>query len=276
MAVTVSERHESLTFAQDTSIERRYYIRGTTSETVALQALLAASPPVYSDYIRGKCTVKPELIDLSHPEACIWDGTVPYAPANRPPPREPMEIGQSMYEFNTSGGTQHITQSLKSINRYPAATAPDHKGAIGVTGSAVEGVDVTIPVFAWSETHVKDGADVDAAYAGTLYRLTSQTNDALWRAFGIGEVLFLGASGSRRGDDAWSIRFSFAASPDKTDKSVGDITGIAKKGWEYLWIRYQHTISTVGGVKYMVQEPEAVYIERVYEEGTFADLEIGA
>jgi hypothetical protein len=36
----------------------------------------------------------------------------------------------------------------------------------------------------------------------------------------------------------WEIAFKFAASPNATDLTVGDITGIEKKGWEYLWVRY--------------------------------------
>jgi hypothetical protein len=52
-------------------------------------------------------------------------------------------------------------------------------------------------------------------------------------------VLFLGASGSQRGTEDWEITFSFAASPNATGLTVGDITGIEpKKGWEYLWVRY--------------------------------------
>jgi hypothetical protein len=45
------------------------------------------------------------------------------------------------------GGTQHITQSLATIQKYAAAgTAPDFGGAIGVTHDSVEGVDITVPM----------------------------------------------------------------------------------------------------------------------------------
>lgn len=35
-----------------------------------------------------------------------------------------------------------------------------------------------------------------------------------WRAFAAGEVLFLGASGSKRGEEEWEITYRFAASPN--------------------------------------------------------------
>ena len=32
--------------------------------------------------------------------------------------------------------------------------------------------------------------------------------------------------------------YSFSASPNKTNFTVGDITVASKKGWEYLWVEY--------------------------------------
>ena len=51
------------------------------------------------------------------------------------------------------------------------------------------------------------------------------------------------------------------------------ITGISKKGWEYMWVRYAD--SEDAAAKAIVKKPVAVYIERVYEEGNFAALGIG-
>ena len=56
-------------------------------------------------------------------------------------------------------------------------------------------------------------------------------------------------------------------------QALGDITGIAKKGREYLWVRYEDTEDDTA--KALVKRPVAVYVERVYDEGNFADLGIG-
>jgi len=137
----------------------------------------------------------------------------------------------------------------------------------------VYGVDITVPVYSFSETHILANSAVTAAYKGKLFALTGKTNNATFKGFAIGECLFLGASGSKRGKGDWEITFRFAASPNKTGLTVGDITGIAKKGWEYLWVRYEDAVDTAAGT--MVKKPLAVYIEKVYEEGNFADLAIG-
>ena len=55
--------------------------------------------------------------------------------------------------------------------------------------------------------------------------------------------------------------------------TVGPITGISKKGWEYMWVRYADAEDAAA--KAIVKKPVAVYIEKVYEEGSFAGLGIG-
>ena len=88
-----------------------------------------------------------------------------------------------------------------------------------------------------------------------------------------GECLFLGASGSKRGEDDWEITYRFAASPNRSSISVGPITVASKKGWEYLWVRYADEEDA--GSNTLVKKPIAAYVERVYEEGNFAALGVG-
>jgi hypothetical protein len=188
--------------------------------------------------------------------------------------RPPSEVGESSFAFDTSGGTQHITQSLGTVASYAASgTPPDFGGAVGVTHDSVEGVDITIPVYSFSETHYLDDAFVTPAYYGTLFNLTGKVNDAAFKGLAAGECLFLGASGSKRGAADWEITYRFAGSPNRTGLVVGPITGIAKKGWEYMWVRYADSEDTAANA--IVKKPVAVYIEKVYDEGDFSALGIG-
>lgn len=104
-----------------------------------------------------------------------------------------------------------------------------------------------------------------------LFYLTGRVNHAPFKGFAAGEVLFLGASGSQRGQEDWEVTFSFAASPNVTGLAVGQITGIAKKGWEYLWVRYEDAVDA----HTLVKQPAAAYVEQVYPYGDFALLGIG-
>ena len=89
--------------------------------------------------------------------------------------------------------------------------------------------------------------------------------------FQAGELLFLGASGGKtQGSGQWSITYRFAAQPNRTNIAIGDITVAAKKGWEYLWVRYQDMEDTAA--KAVVKRPLAAYVEQVYQTGNFGLL----
>ncbi len=61
--------------------------------------------------------------------------------------------------------------------------------------------------------------------------------------------------------------------PNVTGQTIGTITEIAKKGWEYLWVLYEKVEDAAAVPPRIVKRPAAVYIERVYDEDTFAKLD---
>jgi len=242
----------------------QYIVRGTDDDS-AVHALVQATIPAF---YRGLAyqTYSIDPVHVNEADAVgYWDISAQYGV------KDPKE---STFTFDTGGGTQHITQSLATKGRYPAPgfVAPDFAGAIGVTHEDVEGVDITVPVYNFSETHYIDDALVTDAYKGTLFFLTGKTNQAVFRNFAVGEVLFLGASGTKRGKDDWEITFKFAASPNVTDLQIGPITVASKRGWELLWVRYTDVEDSAA--KMLVKQPVAAYVEQVYEEGDFSGLGI--
>lgn len=268
MPITVEERFESrqVTMGINPSVELRYNIRGTNDDVVARVALEGASPLIYDFYGDGLWVIPRESASVEPVSTDIWEGIVRYCIV----PQE----NESTFSFDTGGGTTHVSQSLQTVGTYAAAgTPPNFGGAIGVTDDNVEGVDITVPVYHFSENHFLPDIEVTPAYKTTLFNLTGRVNNAGWKGFAAGEVLFLGASGTKRGLKAWEITYRFAASPNKSNMTVGSISGISKKGWEYLWIRYAETEDT--SAKALVKRPLAAYVERVYEEGNFASLGIG-
>lgn len=265
MAITVREKWESRpsTEGENRSVDLLFTVHGTADDLEAKAALVATAPLSYDGLFRQSAHIE-RIAEQS------WEGSVRYGK------REPMETGDSSYQFDTGGGTQHITQSLQTVGRYapPGKTAPDFQGAIGATHDSVEGVDVTVPIYNFSETHYVAAESVTGPYKAALFYLTGKVNRSAFRNFAAGEVLFLGASGSKRGDEDWEITFRFAASPNVEGLSLGPISGINKKGWEYLWVRYADDEDTAA--KTLVKKPVAAYVERVYEDGDFAGLGIGS
>ena len=73
----------------------------------------------------------------------------------------------TVFAFDTGGGTKHINQSIKTDGKYPN-DAPDFAGAIEVDNEGnVNGVDVTMPVLNFTETHTLAGSRVSTSYKKT-------------------------------------------------------------------------------------------------------------
>jgi len=270
MAITLTEKPDSRewTAGDNPTCRRTFILEGTTDDAAAKDFLEASVKQTWNYLKRMECTLEPIHIDEATGVG-IWDCTARYAKIVR----ETQEVGESSFSFDTGGGTQHVTQALGTVGTYVATgTAPDFKGAIGVTSDSVDGVDITVPVYNFSETHIIDDEDVDGAYKATLFNLTGKVNNASFRGFAAGEVLFLGASGSKRGADDWEISFRFAASPNMTNIAVGDITVPAKAGWEYLWVQYADVEDT--SANRLVKRPVAATVNVVYNTADFAELGI--
>ena len=186
------------------------------------------------------------------------------------------EEDATVFAFDTGGGTKHLNQSLKTDGRYPN-DAPDFAGAIEVDNEGnVNGVDVTMPVLNFTETHTLAGSRVSTSYKKAIASLTGTVNKSGFRGFSAGEVLFLGASGTKRTKKAsapWEITYRFAVSPNQAGFKVGDINVARKYGWDYLWVRYADKVADGG--KNVVKKPVGVYVEMVYPEGDFGNLGIG-
>jgi len=198
MPITVTEKWDSrpTNGGEQPSVELLFVIDGTDDNLAAHAALLEHAPSEYEDLVLQSTHIE-RIAEYS------WEASARYGMT------EAKQAGQSQYSFDTGGGTQHITQSLATIGRYaaPGAVAPDYQGAIGVTSEQVQGVDITVPVFQFSETHYFADVVVTDAYKGALFSLTGTVNAGPFRNFAPGEVLFLGASGSKRGREPWEITY---------------------------------------------------------------------
>lgn len=251
----------------DSSVELGYTIGDETDEDAALILLATTAPSFY--LLNGIVLSKVEysVTPTSHD---MYDGTARYTKRSRE--REELQEGESSFQFETGGGSIHVTHAL-STTKYGGANEPDINNAIDFDGETIKGTDIQSPVYNFSETHIVPAATVTSAYKLALFRATGKTNNASYKGFDAGEVLFLGASGSKRGDDAWEINYRHSAQENKTGLSIGGIAGISKKGWEFLWVKWSsELVPATGRVK---PKAAAVYVQKVYEDHDFANLLIG-
>ena len=266
MPITVEQRWPGyeVKIGERQSVSSEYIIRGTSDEGAAWSALNVFAATFVSGFAQQ--LVKQDVSITGRLAEDAWEGEVSWGQLQSP------ETGESTFSFDTGGGQQHITNSLKTRARYAPAgqVPPDFRGAIGVTDNSVEGVDIQVPVYNFNETHYLSDHLVTPAYKKTLFLLTGTVNRQPFKGFAPGEVLFQGASGSKRGVEQWEVTFRFAASPNVSGLVLGDIGGIGKAGHDYLWVRYAEDEDAAANR--LVRRPVGVYIEQVYPEGDFSGL----
>lgn len=261
----------------DESVEVSYYIYGSPDENDAKAVLIANAPATFTGQ-KGTMVPKKYAASATADKLGRFTGTVTYNLYG------PKQTGETVFNFNTTGGTQHISFSKGNVARYPSGTgtgsAPDLGGAINVSSNDVGGTDITIPAFGFSATMYCSSGLVTSSFVNNLYLLTGKTNSGTWSAtidgiglsFQDGEVLYLGAQGSRRGIGDVEITHNFAFSPNATNLTVVNFTGIAKKGWEFIWVRLNQNSLGTGTNVTINALPQFVYVEKVYDQSAFSVL----
>lgn len=266
MAITWGERPNSMTSAVD-SATKHYVLTGTTVEAVALALAVGYSAAMYQGLYRSDVKLKQAGPDL-------WYVEVPYGPPQKKKP----EDGDFSWSFDTTGGTKHLTHALDHVADYQPAGkgAIDHNDAIGVNEDGdVEGVDVIDHAFKWTESRRLLLADYGWAYSAILDDMTGAVNNAEFRGKAAKTVLFAGATGGQSQKDPLflDVIYNFTYSRSASGLTIGTITGIAKAGHDYLWVRYE--TADGGAAKKLTQTPRQVDVERVYETADFSTLGIG-
>lgn len=234
--------------------ETRVYTASGSNNRDYVQAYALGASPAFVSNLRGTLYRQDVQVDPVGFEQ--WKVTVPYAQDKR-------DAGQMTIDFDTSGGTLRITNSLSTISKYQrpgAAAAPDMGGAIGVKGDDVEGAEIIIPALKISVNFTHPAGIITLAQIKNLARWTGRTNSTPFLTFAAGEVLFLGATGKEGTDSETSVGYQFAMSENSTGQTIGDIVNVAKKGWEYAWIGYEDHDDDALPAK----RPRWVYIEQVY------------
>ncbi len=274
MSVRVEKGFFDLSQAMDqygalTSTEVPYFVFGVTEEQDALDATLNAAPQTISNLELTGVEIDERINTDTFKVLAQYEVNSLYSSSSD-------SEAESSFAFDTAGGSKHISQSLQTILKVPSDAA-DFAGAIEVDSAGnVNGVDITMPVMNFSETHYLTASQVTTTYKKKLADLTGKINSSKFKGYDAGEVLFLGASGSRCGtnsSDKWEISFKFAVSINSIDLTIGDLTISEKSGWDYLWVRYENDLST--DEKNLIKKPIAAYVEQVYESRDFGELGIG-
>lgn len=242
--------------------EREFIIRQTTDDNDARNAMFASADCPLTVVVGGTDFVRIDVeCGVEELGDGIWVGNAVW----KSPWDGIQPSGSFTLAFDISGQSQKITASRSTTNSYVAAgkVKPNFKQAINVgQDGTIDGTEILVPFFTYTMTRTFRQEDVDQAYVLILAQIVGSVNNATYQGFSIGELLLTRVSGQQRSDNNWDITFSFAVSRNATGLVIGDITGIVKAGWDYLWVYYEETHDATTNRSHKI--PVAAYVERVY------------
>jgi hypothetical protein len=279
--ITVAEKFNGRTGTSgvDGSAEVSYIARSTQLEDdLAVKVAVLKVAPGYWPDADGVLMSRVGISDFQElgggGAAWAWEVRVGYSKNDTGP-----LDGSGRFTFKTSGGSKKINYSRKTARYNPVGgKAKNHNGAISVSGGMVQGTEIVVPVYEFTETHAIGSVSDD--YKRTLFTLTGRVNSKKYKGLDPGECLFMGAEGERSGrNGTWEITFNHAGSPN-TYVPITGITGspehgnkVPKGGWEYLWVEFDdYDDNDAHG---LAKTPLGCYVELVYEEGDMGGLGIG-
>ena len=247
--------------------ELKYVIEDADDSAEATQLLDATAPTTLDVFDTGMVLIPRASVDVEEAGGGYWDGVAHYAYSEQ-------TLSGMEYAFETAGGNQHIVHSLATREYAPQGkAAPPSHGLIGGTANGVEGVDIAVPMFQWSETYPVTPDQITLQFKLSAYSLTNRVNKYAFRTFPAGCVQFLGASGVIRGLGATSyLTLRFAAQENLENFVIGDIAVPKKEGWEYLTIRSEQAAEQNA----IVQKPQAVYVHQVLGYADLSALGFGS
>jgi hypothetical protein len=248
-------------------IEVPFVVTGCFAELSAFNVVAAASATRRSGLWRQNIAANDQG------NGC-WKGTVTYG-------QEQKAVGTYNMTFDTTGGTLHVavSKSLRAkysiYNAAGVVLAPYTVGSaapIGEHDGQVDGCEIVIPALKLTWTFRHAVGAVPMSRIKQLARFTGYTNTDQWMTFDANELLFLGATGSQGSDTETTVAYNFAASENITGLTIGDIAGIAKKGHDYLDVKWMDTVETHGSYELDAKKAKHVYTHRVYDETAFGTL----
>jgi hypothetical protein len=270
--MTISnENHRSreFTISGNGSAVLRYDIDNTYDEDEVVEEILRLAPVEFMGYVRQSAHATAEND--------AWSVDVTYGVGGSADMVGSVSVWRHEWHMRIGSQQAHRTHSLETTHKYVADGEPtDTHNAIGVSDEGktlhIDGVDMDVSTFDWSETLYVPTSHFNASYVNNLFVQRGRVNSHAFRgpggiAFEPGEVLCLDISAEPHGLKLVAVHFDFSASPNVTDLKIGGITNIAKKGWEYLWVWWKNIIAA--STKDLAPSPKQVNIERVREDGSF-------
>ena len=277
MTYVFNERHGSPRLVAGTNPSEEYLYNLWDDEPDAKITEQDAYAYVAANTDEEKGSLKERTIVLEADEElgdALWRIEVRYS--------KPQANSESVQPGGSSGrrvrigfDRQRIFRSISTISVHaaPGESAPNFGGSIGVTQNGVEGVDVITPAFKFTRHRTIDASEYNDSFENLLFNVVGRINKNPFTGKPSGTVLLVGVDSQyNTREDQYELTFEFEASPNQEGITIGEISGISKGGWEYLWVYYEDVEDEASGR--IIKKPVAAYVEQIIRVGDFSVLGI--
>ena len=275
MAATVEVVGRGFQLNESSLFERSYFVRDAADEE---EASLSVVTYLQSELGPSMALGGLVLRNLSGAEP-VKEGFTVTASWGVFQRREPLATGESSFNFEIGIEPVRVIVPL-DVTVYKRATdtdpTPTGLHIIGDQGDGEEpqGVEIYEPVHTESETHIIAASSITSGYKAAIKTVVGKTNNAAFKGHSAGECLMQSVSGQRRGADDWELNFRWAVKENQTSLNVAGITVASRKGWQYLWPRYQLK-KDEAGAPVLTRQIKYVIVNTVFQSANFAALGIG-
>lgn len=247
-----------------------FIVFDAASESEAVSAVEDTAPPDFNGIPLKSVSIAERLSDTS------WRVEARYSyPSGGSGGGSAVAEREPAFSFDVSHGEQRTLMFPIAHKSKLPADVPD-----SVTINDGDGVKLDSSVCTFSETHWFPPARITAAWKIRVASMYKKINSKPFRGFDPGDVRFEGCSASRAGNDPadyWQVTFKFAVQLNNRQlpQQIGDLGSIVKRGWDYLWVRYQEDFAQDNdGKMYTTKKPVAAFVEQVFEEADFREMGI--
>lgn len=191
----------------------------------------------------------------------------------------PKTVGESSFFFSIQVQPVRVYRGIVDATVYKRSSDLPPRGIWligdqGIADQQPEGVEIFEPTSDAGETHIISDTNMTQTYKNTLQDIVGTTNNSTFKGRAAGECLLVGVSGTKRGTSDWEVSFRWMVRKNRTNIVHDGITVTSKKGWQYIWFRYQLEQDSDANTVVSRHIRYAI-VETVYYESDFSALGIG-
>lgn len=247
-----------------------FLVFGAQDEITAINAAYSEAPADISGIPKTSAEVSERLTEDT------WKIEISYGYTSSSSTGSSSE--ESTVSFDCGTGTRHVTNAIRQWELWskPSTQKRDPKTFIGWNGKTgpdmqVTGVDV--PFAQPRETYTKKMrlSQLSTSFKRRVASIVGCVNNAKWKGWEKGEVMFLGCSFSGTSSEEITVTFNFAIQMNETMVIADGVPPIKKEGYIYVWTMPE-TVKPKSESNSPEMDVRAVYAAQVVQYADFASL----